>query len=160
MSRSPLIGSLLLSQTAIAESRIFRMSCRHCLSAVIIEPWLRLLRTLRGFIVYLNYRAIILPVVLITKACCVVVALMVAHALTSDTLELVLAWIVVGCSRSWSNIMCNLRKQFCLALYFIWLCCVALYIYISPSGHNNYIKLYSAWIIWEIKLKYNETQIS
>jgi hypothetical protein len=41
-----------LSRTAIAESRIFRMPCRHCLSAVIIEPRLRLLRTLRGFIVY------------------------------------------------------------------------------------------------------------
>jgi hypothetical protein len=60
-------------------------------SAVIIEPRLRLLRTLRGFIVYPNYRAIILSVVLITKACCVVVALMVAHALTPDTIELVLA---------------------------------------------------------------------
>jgi hypothetical protein len=33
MSRSPLIGSLPLSQTVIAESRIFCMPCRHCLSA-------------------------------------------------------------------------------------------------------------------------------
>jgi hypothetical protein len=33
MSRSLLIGSLPLSQTAIAESRIFRMPCRYCLSA-------------------------------------------------------------------------------------------------------------------------------
>jgi hypothetical protein len=38
------------------------------------------------------------PVALITKACCVVVALMAAHALTQDTLELVLAWNVVGYS--------------------------------------------------------------
>jgi hypothetical protein len=100
MSHSLLIGSLLLSQTAIAESRIFRMPCRHCLSAVIVEPQLHLLCTLRGLIVYPNYRAIIVPVALITKACCVVVALMAAHTLTLDTLELVLEWIVVGCSRS------------------------------------------------------------
>jgi hypothetical protein len=87
-----------LSRTAITESRIFRMLCRHCLSAVIIDPQLRLLCTLCGLIVYPDYRAIIVPVALITKACCVVVALMVAHALTLNTLELVLAWIVVGCS--------------------------------------------------------------
>jgi hypothetical protein len=98
MARSRLIGSLPLSRTAITESCIFRMPCRHCLSALIIEPQLRLLRTLRGLIVYPDYRAIIVHVALITKACCVVVALMAAHALTPDTLELVLAWIVVGCS--------------------------------------------------------------
>jgi hypothetical protein len=98
MARSRLIGSLPLSRTAITESRIFRMPYRHCLSAVIIEPQLRLLRTLHGLIMYPDYRAIIVHVALITKACCVVVALMAAHALTPDTLELVLAWIVVGCS--------------------------------------------------------------
>ena len=97
-SHSHLIGSLLLSWTSIAESHIFRMPCRHCSSVVIIEPQLRLLRTLRGLIVYPDYRAIIVHVALITKACCVVVALMVAHALTPNTLELVLMWIVVGCS--------------------------------------------------------------
>jgi hypothetical protein len=97
MSRSPLIGLLPLSQTAIAESRIFCMPCRHCLCR---EPKLRLLRTLRGFIVYPNYRAIIVSVALITKACYTVVALMAAHTLTPDTLELVVVWIVVGCSRS------------------------------------------------------------
>jgi hypothetical protein len=91
-------GQLPLSRPAITESRIFRMPCRHCLSAVIIEPQLRLLRTLRGLIVYPDYRAIIVPVALITKACCVVAALMAAHALTPDTLELIPAWIVVGCS--------------------------------------------------------------
>jgi hypothetical protein len=84
MLHSHLIGPLLLSQTAIAESRIFRMPCRHYLSAVIIEPQLRLLRTLRGLIVYPNYQVIIVPVALITKACCGVVALMAAHALTPD----------------------------------------------------------------------------
>ena len=99
MSHSRLIVPLSLSRTAIAESRIFRMPCRHCLSAVIIEPQLRLLRTLRGLIVYPDYRAIIVPVALITKACYTVVALMAAHALTPDTLELVLAWIVVSCLR-------------------------------------------------------------
>jgi hypothetical protein len=98
MSHPRLIGPLPLSRTAITESRIFRMPCRHCLSVVIIEPQLRLLRTLRGLIVYPDYRAIIVPVALITNACCVVVALMAARALTLDTLELVLAWIVVGCS--------------------------------------------------------------
>jgi hypothetical protein len=51
-----------------------------------------------GFIVYPNYRAIIVPVAHITKASYTVVALMAAYALTPDTLELVLAWIVVGCS--------------------------------------------------------------
>ena len=98
MSHTHFVGLLRLSRTAIIESRIFRMLCRHCLSAVIIEPQLRLLRTLRGLIMYPDYRAIIVPVALITKACCVVVALMAAHALTPDTLELILAWIVVGCS--------------------------------------------------------------
>jgi hypothetical protein len=48
--------------------------------------------------VYPDYRAIIVSVALIMKACCVVVALMAAHTLTPDTLELILAWIVVGCS--------------------------------------------------------------
>jgi hypothetical protein len=51
---------------------------------MIIEPQLRLLRTLCGLIVYPNYRVIIMSVALITKACCVVVALMAAHALTPD----------------------------------------------------------------------------
>jgi hypothetical protein len=60
------------------------MPYRHCLSAVIIEPQLRLLRTLRGLIVYPDYQAIIMSVALIMKACCVVVALMAAHALTPD----------------------------------------------------------------------------
>jgi hypothetical protein len=91
MSRSRLIGSLSLSRTAIAESRIFRMPCRHCPSAVIIEPQLRLLRTLRGLIVYPDYRAKIVLLALFARAHCVVVALMAAHELTSDTLELVLA---------------------------------------------------------------------
>jgi hypothetical protein len=74
------------------------MPCRHCLFVVIIEPQLRPLRMLRGLIVYPDYRAIIVSVALITKACCVVVALMATHTLAPDTLELVLAWIVVGCS--------------------------------------------------------------
>jgi hypothetical protein len=69
------------------------------MSAVIIEPQLRLMRTLCGIIVYPDYRAIIVHVTFITKACCVVVVLMAAHALTPDTLELVLAWIVVSCLR-------------------------------------------------------------
>ena len=91
MSRSPLIGSLLLSQTAIAESRIFRMPCRHYSSVMIIEPQMRLLRTLCGHFVYPDYQAIYAPVALVTRAYCVVVALMAAHALTPVTLELVLA---------------------------------------------------------------------
>jgi hypothetical protein len=52
-----------------------------------IESQLRLLRLLcllRVLIVYPNYRVIIVSVALITKACCVVVALMAAHALTPD----------------------------------------------------------------------------
>jgi hypothetical protein len=84
MPRSLLIGSLPLSRTAIAESCIFRMPCRHYPSAVIIESQLCMLYTLRGLIVYPDYRAIIVPVALITKACCVVVALMAAHMLTPE----------------------------------------------------------------------------
>jgi hypothetical protein len=76
----------------------FSQPCRHYPSVVIIEPQLRLLRTLCGFIVYPDYRSTIAPVALVIKACCVVVALMAAHMLTSDTLELVLAWNVVGYS--------------------------------------------------------------
>jgi hypothetical protein len=125
-----LIGPLPLSRTVIAESRIFCMPCRHCSSVVIIEPQLHLLRTLCGLVLYPDYRVTTAPVAFVTKACCVVVALMAADALTPDTLELVFAWIVVGCSSPWSHITLNLRKQSCLALYFIWLCCVTSYIYI------------------------------
>jgi hypothetical protein len=85
VSLSRLVGSLPLSRTAIAESCIFRMPCRHYPSVVIIESQLRMLRTLRGLIMYPDYRAIIVPVALITKVGCVVVALMAAHALTPDT---------------------------------------------------------------------------
>jgi hypothetical protein len=130
MSHSRLIGSLSLSRTANIESHIFRMPCRHCLSVIIIEPQLCLLRMLHGLIMYPDYWATTTHVALITKACYAIVALKVAHALTQNTLELVLVWIVVSCSRPWSHIMHNLLKQFCLALYFIWLCCVASYIYI------------------------------
>jgi hypothetical protein len=79
-------------------THFFRRPCRHYPCVTIIEPQLRLLRMLCGLIVYADYRATIASIVLVTKACCVVVALMAAHALTSDTLELVLAWIVVGYS--------------------------------------------------------------
>jgi hypothetical protein len=47
--------------------------------------------------VYADYRATIASIVLVTKACCVAIALMAAHALTSDTLELYsrgLWWVV------------------------------------------------------------------
>jgi hypothetical protein len=57
-----------------------------------------MLRMLHELIVYPDYRDTTAPVALVTKACCAVVALMVAHALTPDTLEIVLAWIVVSCS--------------------------------------------------------------
>jgi hypothetical protein len=82
MLNSRLIGPLLLSWTDIAKSRIFRMPCRHCLSAVIIEPQLRLLRTLCGLVAYPNYRATTAPVALVMEAYCVVIALMATHALT------------------------------------------------------------------------------
>jgi hypothetical protein len=97
ISQSRLIGPLPLSRTVIAESRIFCMPCKHCSSVVIIEPQLRMLR---GLVLYPDYRVTTAPVAFVTKACCVVVALMAAHALTPDTLELVFTWIVVGCSRS------------------------------------------------------------
>jgi hypothetical protein len=100
MLHSHLIGPLPLSRTAIAELHIFRMPYRHYSSVMIIEPQMRLLRTLCGLIVYPDYCSNIVIVVLITKACYVVVALMVAHALTPHMLELVIMWIVEGCSRS------------------------------------------------------------
>jgi hypothetical protein len=84
MSHSRLIGQLPLSGTVIAESRTFRTPCRHCSSVVSTEPQLRLLHTLHGLIVYSDYRAIIVPVALIMKVCCVVVALMATHVLTPD----------------------------------------------------------------------------
>jgi hypothetical protein len=56
---------------------------------VIIEPQLRLLRMLRGLVLYLDYQVITVPVAFVMKACCVVIALMAAHALTPDMLELV-----------------------------------------------------------------------
>ena len=90
MSHSRLIGPLSLSQTTIVESHIFRMPCRHCLSAVIIEPQLHLLCMLRGLIVYPDYQAKIVLLAFFVRAYCVVVALMAAHELTPDTLELVL----------------------------------------------------------------------
>jgi hypothetical protein len=96
MLYSRLIGPLLLSWTGIDESRIFRRPYRHYPCVTTIEPQLRLLRMLCGFIMYADYRATIASIALVTKACCVVVALMAAHALTSHALELVLAWIVVG----------------------------------------------------------------
>jgi hypothetical protein len=96
MLYSRLIEPLLLSWTGIAESRIFRMPCRHCSSVVITEPQLRLLRTLCGLVTYPNYRATTAPVALVMEACCVVVAQIATHALTPDMIELVLTWIVVG----------------------------------------------------------------
>jgi hypothetical protein len=50
---------------------------------------------LRGLVLYPDYRVTTAPIVFVTKACCVVVALMAAHALTPDTLELVFTWIVL-----------------------------------------------------------------
>jgi hypothetical protein len=84
MSQSRLIGLLLLSRTAIVESHIFRMPCRHCPSVVIIKPQLHLLCTLCGLIVYPDYRATIALVALVIKACCIVVALMDTHTLTPE----------------------------------------------------------------------------
>jgi hypothetical protein len=77
-----------LSQTAIDESRIFRIHCRHCLLTVIIEPQLRLLCTLRGLIVYPNYRAIIVSVALITKVCCDVVGVSTPGGVPGPTSKL------------------------------------------------------------------------
>jgi hypothetical protein len=80
------------------------------------------------------------PVALITKACCVVVALMAAHALTPNARACTRV-VVVGCSRSSSHIMRNLRKQFCFhSIFCLIVLCGIIYLYISPSGHHNYIK--------------------
>jgi hypothetical protein len=68
MLHSYLVGQLSLSRTPITESRIFCMPCRHGSAAIINEPQLRLLRTLRGLILYPDYRATIVPVALVTEA--------------------------------------------------------------------------------------------
>jgi hypothetical protein len=66
--------ALSFNRTAPVESdrnhRIthFSQPCRHYPSVVIIEPQLRLLRMLRGLIMYLDYRATIAPVALVTEA--------------------------------------------------------------------------------------------
>ena len=75
-----------------------------------IESQLRLLRTLRELIVYPDYRVTTAPVALVTKACCIVVALMVVQTLALDMLELVLVCIMVGCSSPQSHIMHNFHK--------------------------------------------------
>jgi hypothetical protein len=77
---------------------------------MIIEPQLCLLRMLCGLIVHPDYRATIASVALVTEAYCVVIALMVAHVLTPDTLELVLVWIAVDCSSPRVTLLGNLRK--------------------------------------------------
>jgi hypothetical protein len=111
LCRSNLVAScdcyvaLSLNRIAIAESRIFCRPCRHYPCVAIIEPQLRLLRILCALIVYADYRATIASIVLVPKACCVVITLMAAHALMSDTLELVLAWIVVCYSSPLSHII-------------------------------------------------------
>jgi hypothetical protein len=84
------------------------------------------------------------PVALITKACCVVVALMAAHPLTADARaytrvdrgELFKPSKVTLCATFINNFVWP---------YILFDCVVWHYINISPSGHNNYIKLYSAW---------------
>jgi hypothetical protein len=60
--------------------------------------------------VHPDYRATIASVALVTEAYCVVIALMVAHVLTPDTLELVLVWIAVDCSSPRVTLLGNLRK--------------------------------------------------
>jgi hypothetical protein len=140
MSHSRLIGPLSLSRTAIIESRIFRTPCRHCLSVVIIEPQLRLLRMIQSWTCHI-------PRLLSHNcACCAYYEGLAAHALTPNTLDLVLAWIVVSCSRSWSHIMHNLPKIFLFgSIFYLIVLCGIIYLYTSPSGHNSCIKLYSAW---------------
>jgi hypothetical protein len=119
MLYSRLIGPLLLSWTGIAESRIFCMPYRHCSSVVITEPQLRLLRTLCGLVAYLDYRATTAPVALVMEACCVVVAQMATHTLTPDTIELVLAWIVVGRSSPKVTLRATFVNNFVFTLYFV-----------------------------------------
>jgi hypothetical protein len=80
------------------------------MSNMSFEPQLCMLCTLRGLIVYPDYRATTAPVALVTKACCIVVALMVVQTLALDMLELVLVCIMVGCSSPQSHIMHNFHK--------------------------------------------------
>jgi hypothetical protein len=145
MLYSRLIEPLLLSWTDIAESRIFCMPCRHGSSVVITEPQLRLLRTLCGLVAYPDYRATTVHVALVMEACCVVVAQMATHALTPDTIELVLAWIVVGRSSPKVRLRATFINNFFSSIFYLLVLCGIIYLYISPSGHNNYIKLYIAW---------------
>jgi hypothetical protein len=136
-----LIGPLLLSWTGIAESRIFCMPCRHGSSVVITEPQLRLLCTLCGLVAYPDYRATTAHVALVMEACCVVVAQMATRALTPDTIEFVLVWIVVGRSSPKVRLRVTFINNF-LALYSICLCCVASYIYIYRQVATTTISSY------------------
>jgi hypothetical protein len=79
--------------------------------------------------VYTDYRDIIAYLALIMEACCVVVALMAAHALTPDTLELVLAWIMVGCSNPEVTLCATFINNF-VWLYILFDCVVWHYVFI------------------------------
>jgi hypothetical protein len=69
---------------------------------------------------------------------------MVAHALMPDTLDLYsrgLWWVVQPSKVT----LCATFLNNVIWLYILFDCVVWHHIYISTSGHNNYIKLYSAW---------------
>jgi hypothetical protein len=88
-----------------------------------------LLRTLCGLIVYPGYRATIASVALVTKACCVVIAMMVAHTLM-PTLGVVLAWIVMGLFKPLKSHYCATFVNNFVWLYILFDCVVYHHIFV------------------------------
>jgi hypothetical protein len=92
---------------------------------------------------YPDYRAIIVHVALFMKARCVVVALMAAHVLTPDARSCTR----VDCGELFKALKSYYVQPsyFFSSIFYFFVLCGIIYLYISPSGHNSCIKLYSAW---------------
>jgi hypothetical protein len=130
MSHSRLVYPLPLSRTAIAESHIFRMPCRHYFSIVIAEPQFACC----ACCVDLSYTPTIQPQLRLLRLwrrliCC----------RSPDGRTRVNAIYAGACTRvKYGGLFEPLKSHhsatfvnnFVFALYFVWLCCVASYIYI------------------------------
>jgi hypothetical protein len=130
LSHSHLIKLLPLSETAIAESHIFCMPCWHYSSIVIIETQMRLLCTLCGHFVYPWLSSHIC-------ACCAcyegLLCCRSPDGCTRIDTSNAGACTRVECGGLSEPLRLLCRATFVnnfFALYFVWLCCMASYIYI------------------------------